>query len=378
MNHLSSDVIVIGGGIAGLATAYELLHSGASVTILERDRCGREASWAGAGILSPLLPWDYAEPVTCLTQLSNGLFPEFIEALITETGIDPEYHASGMLVLPELLLDSSHASAIALQDARKHTAEDWCGRHALPLRRVRSREIVPALLQDEAALWLPDVCQIRNPRLLQALIRAVNLAGGKIIEHAEVSKLKIEHGCVQAVNTSQGTEYSADHYILATGAWSPELLGSHALKLNIWPVRGQILLFKAPPDLLKTIILREGDYFYLIPRQDGHILAGSTLEEAGFDKSLTIEARQMLLAKAHALMPSVTEATVAGHWAGLRPGSADNIPIIDRHPSIPNLYLNSGHYRYGITMAPGSAHLLVNLILDKPQPLDMTPYRWPS
>jgi glycine oxidase len=375
---LSSDVIVIGGGIAGLATAYELLRSGASVTILERDRCGCEASWAGAGILSPLLPWDYAEPVTCLTQLSNRLFPEFIEVLVTETGIDPEYHASGMLVLPELLPESSHASAIALHDARNQVAEDWCGRHAFPLRRVRSREIAPALVQDEAALWLPDVCQVRNPRLLQALIQAVILAGGKIIEHAEVSKLKIEHGCVQSIGTSQGIEHSAGHYIMTAGAWSRELLGNHALKLNIWPVRGQILLFKAPPDLLKTIILREGDYFYLIPRRDGHILAGSTLEAAGFDKSLTIEGRQMLLAKAHALMPALTEEAVRGQWAGLRPGSPDNIPIIDRHPSILNLYLNSGHYRYGITMAPGSAHLLVNLILDKPQPLDMTPYRWPS
>ena len=102
-----SDVVVIGGGIAGLATAHELLRSGASVTILEREHCGREASWAGAGILSPLLPWDYSEPVTRLTQLSNTLFPEFIEALITETGIDPEYQASGMLVLPELLPESS-------------------------------------------------------------------------------------------------------------------------------------------------------------------------------------------------------------------------------------------------------------------------------
>ena len=92
----------------------------------------------------------------------------------------------------------------------------------------------------------------------------------------------------------------------------------------------------------------------------------------------TAEAREILLAKAHALVPALTEETVAGHWAGLRPGSPDNIPVIDRHPSIPNLYLNSGHYRYGVTMAPGSAHLLVNMILDKPQPLDITPYRWPQ
>jgi glycine oxidase len=234
------------------------------------------------------------------------------------------------------------------------------------------------LAHDEAALWLPGVCQVRNPRLLQALTQAVKLGGGKIIEHAEVCKLKIEHGRLQSISTSQGIEYSADHYIMATGAWSRQLLGNHALNLNIWPVRGQILLFKAQPDLLKTIVLQGRDYFYLIPRQDGHILAGSTLEEAGFDKIPTAEARKILLGKAHALVPALTEETVASHWAGLRPGSPDNIPIIDRHPSIPNLYLNSGHYRYGVTMAPGSAHLLVNLILNKPQPIEIMPYRWPS
>ncbi len=369
---MSSDVVVIGGGIAGLATARELIQSGASVTILERDRCGREASWAGAGILSPLLPWDYSEPVTRLTQLSNRLFPGFIEALTAETGIDPEYQPSGMLVLPE----SSGESEGARQDARNRMAENWCGRHRAPLSRIRAREIAPALACEQAALWLPSVCQVRNPRLLQALIQAVNLAGGKIIEHAAVTGLNMAHGHIQSIGTSQGAEYSADHYVITAGAWSRQLLGNHALNLDIWPVRGQILLFKAQPDLLKTIVLCEHDYFYLIPRRDGHILAGSTLEEVGFDKSPTAEARKMLLAKAHALVPALTEETVAGHWAGLRPGSPDNIPVIDRHPSIPNLYLNSGHYRYGVTMAPGSARLLSNIILDKPQPLDVIPYRW--
>ncbi len=153
------------------------------------------------------------------------------------------------------------------------------------------------MIRDEAALWLPGVCQVRNPRLLRALIQAVKLAGGKIIEHAEACELKIEHGRVQSISTSQGIEYSAGHYILAAGAWSRELLGEHALKLNIWPVRGQILLFKAQPDLLKTIVLRECDYFYLIPRRDGHILAGSTLEEAGFEKLPTAEAREVIAVK---------------------------------------------------------------------------------
>ncbi|SEK98342.1 glycine oxidase ThiO [Nitrosovibrio tenuis] len=374
---MSSDVIVIGGGIAGLATAHELIRSGASVTILERSRCGLEASWAGAGILSPLLPWDYPQSVARLAQLSNSLFPEFIEALTTETGIDPEYQASGMLVLPELLPESSGDAKGLRQDARNQMAEDWCGRNAFPMTRVRSREIARALARDQEAFWLPGVCQVRNPRLLQALIRAVNLAGGKIVEHTAVAGLRVERGRTQSISTSQGDEYSADHYIVAAGPWSRQLLGEHALKLDIWPVRGQILLFKAQPGLLDTILLQEWDYFYLIPRHDGHILAGSTLEEAGFDKSPTTEARQILLAKAHALVPALTEETVSGHWAGLRPGSPANIPVIDRHPSISNLYLNSGHYRYGVTMAPGSARLLSNIILDKPQPVDVTPYQWP-
>lgn len=370
---LRSDVVVIGGGIAGLAAARELLRLGARVTVLERTCGARGASWAGAGILSPLLPWDYAEPVTQLTQLSNRLFPGLIEALRGETGIDPEYQASGMLVLA----DSSGEVDGARQDVRGPAAEVWCARHAFRMRRVRSHEIAPALAYDEAALWLPDVCQVRNPRLLQALAKAVKLAGGTIIEHAEVTRWEVEQGRVQSIITTRGDKYSAAHYVVTAGAWSRQLLREYALKLDIWPVRGQILLFKAQPNLLRTIVLRERDNFYLVPRQDGHILAGSTLEDTGFDRRTTARARKALLVKARALIPVLSEENLTAHWAGLRPGSPDNIPVIDSHPVVTNLYLNSGHFRYGVTMAPASAHLLSNMILGKPQPLDVAPYQWP-
>jgi glycine oxidase len=376
-SFLSSDVIVIGGGIAGLATARELLRLGARVTVLERTCGARGASWAGAGILSPLLPWDYSEPVTQLTQLSNRLFPGFIEALRRETGVDPEYQASGMLVLPASSGEVDGARDEEPRDARNRAAEAWCARHAFRMRRVRSHDIAPVLARDEAALWLPEVCQVRNPRLLQALVTAVELSGGTIIEHAEVTRWKIAQGRVQSIGTSRGDKYSAANYVVTAGAWSRQLLREYALKLDIWPVRGQILLFKAQPDLLRTIVLQGQDNFYLVPRQDGHILAGSTLEETGFDKRTTARARELLLAKARALLPALTEKALAAHWAGLRPGSPDNIPIIDSHPAIDNLYLNSGHYRYGVTMAPGSAHLLSNMILKKSQPLDIAPYHWP-
>jgi glycine oxidase len=374
---LNKDAVVIGGGITGLATAHKLLQQGATVTILERGLCGREASWAGAGILSPLPPWNYAEPVARLTQLSNTLYPEFIEALRQQTGIDPEYQATGMLVLP----GSSQISLHEQDEVRyrgNDSAEAWCSGHALTLKRVRTHEIVPTLACDEDALWLPETCQVRNPRLLQALIASIKHSGGSIIEGAEVTDWKVGRGRVQSVSTSLGDGYSAACYIVTAGAWSRQLLREYGLKLQIWPVRGQILLFKLPPGKLPAIVLREREDFYLIPRRDGHILAGSTVEEAGFNKEATSQAREALLAKARALLPTLTEETLVGHWAGLRPGSPDNIPVIDSHPDIGNLYLNSGHYRYGVTMAPGSALLSCNMILNQPQPLDTTPYRWPA
>jgi glycine oxidase len=374
---LSSDVIVMGGGIVGLATAWELLRSGATVTVLERNLCGQEASWAGAGILSPLLPWDYPEAVTQLTQFSAHLFPRFVEALQAETGVDPEYQASGMLVLPDSSSQAYVEPGTFDKCSRMLLAKRWCARHALPVQEVQSRQIAPSLMRDTAALWLPEVCQVRNPRLLQALITAVRALGGKIVEHAEVAGWKIERGYVQSISTVAGERHSAGQYVVAAGAWSRRLLAEHAAALEAWPVRGQILLFKAQPGLLEPMVLDERDNFYLIPRRDGHILAGSTLEEAGFDKSTTPEARETLLARAQALIPVLAEEMIVAHWAGLRPASPHNIPVISVHPAISNLYLNSGHYRYGVTMAPGSAQLIVNMILGKLQALDVTPYQWP-
>ena len=370
-------MIVIGGGVVGLATAWKLLRSGATVTVLERNLCGQEASWAGAGILSPLLPWDYPEAVTQLTQFSSRLFPQFIEALQAETGVDPEYQASGLLVLQDSSSRSYAEPETPDEHDRAFLAECWCGGHAVLMQKVHSRQIAPSLMRDAIALWLPQICQVRNPRLLQALMKAVKAQGGKIIEHAEITSWKIERAYVQSISTNGGGHYSAGDYVVAAGAWSRRLLAEHATKLEVWPVRGQILLFKASPGLLEPMVLDEGDNFYLIPRRDGHILAGSTLEEAGFDKSTTPEARETLLARAHALIPVLAEETLVAHWAGLRPASPHNIPVISVHPVISNLYLNSGHFRYGVTMAPGSAELVANMILNKPQSLDVMPYRWP-
>jgi len=222
-------------------------------------------------------------------------------------------------------------------------------------------------------LFLPAVAQVRNPRLLQALRARVAQLGGRIVEQCEVKHVVAESGRVKHLATSQG-ELSAGTFIVTAGAWSKVLLGGHALQAAIKPIRGQMLLFKFPAPPLPHVLL-QGD-LYFIPRRDGHLLVGSTLEDVGFDQSTTEEARAMLLHRALALLPALRDIPVVRHWAGLRPGSPGNIPTIGRHPDLSNLYLNSGHFRYGVTMAPASVEVLLNEIDGTAQPFDVSAYRW--
>ena len=368
-----TNCIVAGGGIAGLATAHALLQTGSAVTLLERGAIGQESSWAGGGILSPLCPWDYPDAVTRLTQRGAALFPAWAQALHAATGIDPEYEVSGMLVLPPF-------------DAE--AAQRWCAEHGVRLEENLTLSPSPSALSrpplpltgvgvgegggEGDALFLPDAAQVRTPRLLRALRTRVEQLGGRIVEQCDVRSLVTDHGRVQALATSCG-EFRAENFVVTAGAWSTQVLGQHALQLDIKPVRGQMLLFKFASPPLRHIVLQRD--LYLIPRRDGHLLVGSTLEDAGFDKNVTQAACDDLHQRAEVLLPALHGMQPVQHWAGLRPASPHNIPTIGRHPQLKNLYLNSGHFRYGITMAPASAEILLNEITGAPQPLDVAPYQ---
>lgn len=354
------DFLIIGAGLIGYTTARELVKSGASVTILERGQAGREASWAGGGILSPLLSWHYSDAVTRLAEWSRRLYPSLTEELLAQTGIDPEYRVSGMLVLPPF-------------DAEQ--AQGWCAAYKVRLVEMNSRDIAPRLARSESALWLPEIAQVRPPRLLRALRRWLETNGVIIEEQTAATRLNVAGARVISASTNRG-EYRTGQVIICAGAWSQHVLGSHGLDLQIGPVRGQMLLFRVAPGTLQLIVLC--DDFYLIPREDGQVIAGSSVEEVGFDKSTTPELKRLLLEKAHGLLPELTASTLTAHWAGLRPGSPGNIPTIARHPRLSNLYINSGHYRYGMTMAPGSARMLANLVFEREQPMSDAAYRWPQ
>ena len=279
-------------------------------------------------------------------------YPGWIAAIEAQSETHAEYWRCGMQV-----------REVADPDA----ALAWCQAHDL----VAQRE--PA--QSDDTLWLPDIAQVRNPRLVMALREAVTRLGGVIHTHCAVESVSTQGGRMVAAHTLQGT-FTADQFVLATGAWAGSVLPNLPAVPHIRPIRGQMLLFKLAPGVLDTIVYRNG--LYLIPRRDGHVLVGSTLEDVGFDKSTDDATRLRLHAEAAELLPALADVQPVQHWAGLRPGSPDNIPIIDRHPDFENVFINVGHYRYGVTLAPASAELLVDLMEGKLPALDPQPYTWAS
>lgn len=357
--------MIIGAGIIGLTTAERLLKSGFKVTLLERGKVGQEASWAGGGILSPLCPWDYTKAVTCLTQYSAQRYPAWTSAIRDTTGIDPEYHQCGMLIFP-------------YYDMKK--AEIWCKKNHVEMHQLevpipfltKKNNNTFQLNKKEKAIFLPGIAQVRNPKLLRALQQQIIRLGGRITENCTVHEFNIKQNRIASLQSSCG-QLVADKYIVAAGSWSKAILGKYALDLDIHPINGQMLLFKFDSRPFLSVLIK--DNIYYIPRKDGHLLIGSTLEDTGFNKQQTPYTRDYLLSKAQILLPQLNDMPVINHWSGLRPASPQNIPTIGQHPMFNNLYLNSGHFRYGVTMAPASAEILANIITGAPQPIDIQPYQ---
>jgi len=331
------------------------------VTLFERrSNTGLESSWAGGGILSPLYPWRYSAPLNRLARWGQEYYPRLADELRQATGIDPEWRESGLLMTDAAEL----AGAAAWADAGNAVVELVQGDAIEALQPGLS----PGIGQ---AAWMPRVAQVRNPRLVRALRADIGLRGAVVSEDRQVIRLLAEHGRIRGVETDKGPLHG-DCVIVAAGAWTSSLLEPFGAVPDIRPVKGQMLLFGPLPGLLSRIVLKGGHY--LIPRADGHILAGSTLEHTGFDKAVTQSARDSLALAAAAMLPGLDGLPIERQWAGLRPGSSRELPWIGRHPAVEGLYVNSGHYRNGLVLGPGSARLLADRVLGRKPIQDLWPF----
>ncbi|MGH8383164.1 glycine oxidase ThiO [Pseudomonas sp.] len=358
---MTKQVVIVGGGVIGLLTAFNLAAEVEQVVLCDRGELGQESSWAGGGIVSPLYPWRYSPAVTALAHWSQDFYPQLGERLFASTGVDPEVHTTGLYWLD--LEDEAEALAWAEREGRPLSAVDISAAY----------EAVPVLGSGfHRAIYMAGVANVRNPRLVKSLKVALQaMPNVSIREHCEITGFSHDAGRITGVETVGGT-IAGNRVVLTAGAWSGDLLRPLGLELPVEPVKGQMILFKCAEDFLPSMVLAKGRY--AIPRRDGHILVGSTLEHAGYDKTPTAEALESLKASAIELLPALAEATPVGHWAGLRPGSPEGIPYIGAVPGWEGLWLNCGHYRNGLVLAPASCQLFADLLLGREPIIDPRPY----
>lgn len=359
------DCLVIGGGLIGCLSAYELARAGARVAVVERGEAGREASWAGAGILSPMFPWRYPDGLSLLVNRSLTRYATLVPELQALGGVDPERRLCGLLIP---ILDGDNEGDLA-------EALPWSARLGWPCDRLdgkQAREVEPALSEAcVGGVWWPEVGQVRNPRLAAAARHGCRAAGVELIEQQEVTGLSRTGSRITAVHTSAG-RLAAGHFVLTAGAWSRAVAASLDLDLPVDPVKGQILLLRAAPGIVARIVKHESAY--MVPRTDGRILVGATMERAGFDKQTTLWAVRALANGAVRLLPTLDDAVVERQWAGLRPGTPDGLPYLGPAPGVENLTVAAGHYRNGVVLAAATGEVVAALVTGAKPAVDLTPF----
>ncbi len=363
----SPDCVIIGGGVIGLSIARRLAGDGVSVTLIERGRCGGESSWAGAGVLTPCNP-HRRDSIADLRDRSLELYPNFCSSLHDETGIDPEYENCGEL---EIALNGD-----ALRSLREN--ETAGAGQRMPGGEIayqshspqQTRQMEPAVSSEIlGSLECRRTSQVRNPRLLKALIASCERRGVRILEGSAVRGLVVEKGHVIGVRT-EASEIATGLTILCAGAWSGEF-SPVVTAVPVHPVRGQMILMKFDTRPFQRVIARGKTY--LVPRRDGHVLLGATEEHDGsFSKRNTASGIAGLIQTAVKLVPGIANATLISQWTGLRPGTPDDNPHIGAVPGIEGLIAATGHYRAGLILTPITVEIVSALVHNRSLDVDIS------
>lgn len=343
------DVVIVGAGAVGCALAWELAGRGQRVMMLDRSGAGEEASAAAAGLLSPQSDLRSPSPFFDLALRSLCLYPEWVGVLEEESGERVGYRRTGLL-----------RCALSDQEAEGHRAYLWQRERGLPIEwwdAVAVAERVGPRLTSEvtSGVFFPNEGVVDPRRLTRALAEAARRRGVEIRTRTEVRRFWIEGNRCRGVETEAG-RLDAGSVVDAAGAWAGfdrEL----PFPVPVEPVRGQIVELELLSDAPASVI--HGEAVYLVPRSDGHLLVGSTLERVGFRKEVTAGAVQTLIAQAARLMPEISEARFVTAWAGLRPATPDALPVLGGC-GIEGLFFATGHYRNGILLAPLTARLLAD------------------
>lgn len=351
-----ADVLIIGGGVVGLSTAWELAGRGLKVCVVEQGAFGMESSWAGAGMLRPGNCELARSREARLRAHSHRLWPDWSDRLRDATGIDNGYVRCGALEVhcggrPDRL-----ESEIAAWRSEGVAVE--------PVSVDELRQRFPAVGSCvTAAYFQPDLAQVRNPRHIKALLSACEQIGVDLRPGCPVTAFEHRDGRISAVRTSAG-KFSAGEYLVTGGAWTGELLAPLGLAVPVKPIRGQIVLLEHRPLMFRCVI-QEG-HRYLVPRPDGRVLIGATEEDVGFNRSTTASAVAGLLQFACDLVPTLAAARVEQSWAGLRPHAPGGLPFLGRVAGWRNLSVAAGHFRNGLEMSPITAVLLRQCLTGEP------------
>lgn len=363
------DYLIIGAGVSGLSIGWQLARRGHQVAIVERDSAGAGASTAAAGMLAPIAEIKFAqENLTNLSLQSLELYPDFIAELESDAQMSIDYRTHGTLLIG---IDRDDTAAL------DHTYQ-YQRQLGLQIERLSpeaARELEPGLSPNiHSALFCPDDHQIDARLLVKALARAFVNAGGTLIENSEISEVLYENSQIRGALTSAGCDISAHKVIIAAGAWARSIRGlPSGILPHIRPVKGQMISLELGEPPLCRHVLRGPDA-YLVPRSNGQLLIGSTMEEKGFDARMTAGAVFELLRGAWETLPGVYDSAILETWASFRPVSLDGAPILGPSPTIKNLWFALGHGRHGILLTPSTARLTVQALETREIPAQMKPF----
>ena len=365
---MTYDHAIIGDGVIGLAIAYELSRASAGIAVVAPPTKATTASWAAAGMLPPAdfqrAPDDYER----LRAISLQRLADWCKSLRSQTGIDPEWTSSGAIHVATTV---GEAAALAAE------AEQW-SEHGIEVQRIQRHELAalePALDTENVRppfVFMPQMAQVRPRSLVSALYRACELNGVQFYR-GDVRTWLHQAGRATGLLLHDGSQIQASNYCVAAGVRSPEILKSTDVTLEIPPWRGQMLLLATPTNTLRRILCSGQNY--LVPRRDGTVLVGSTMEEAGMDATPTEIAIEGLRRRAEALVPNLQGAKELDRWAGLRPGTRDGFPFLGPIPGHDNVFAATGHFRHGISLAAGTAVVMAQLLREKTPELELGAFR---